>query len=124
MFCPTRISKCKKKSVEDLCVGTTIETKICGGNKPAVCNNQYGECDADGFRAVYWQHMKNEGFSSDFKDACYNDHSKCQFGHNPPLKESNFMNLANLVTFKGRIEIEKYFFIKIAARKGTAIYNL
>lgn len=68
--------------------------------------------------------MKNEGFSSDFKDACYNDHSKCQFGHNPPLKESNFMNLANLITFKGRIEIVKYFIIKIAARKGTAIYNL
>ena len=88
-------------------MGTAIETKICGGNKPAVCENQYGECDADGFRAVYWQHMKNEGFSSDFKDECYNDHSKCQFGHNPPLKESNFMNLANLETFKDRIEAEK-----------------
>ena len=85
-------------------MGTAIETKICGGNKPAVCENQYGECDADGFRAVYWQHMKNEGFSSDFKDECYNDHSKCQFGHNPPLKESNFMNLANLEIFKDRIE--------------------
>ena len=105
---PQEFKNVKKKSVEDLCVGTTIETKICGGNKPAVCENQYGECDADGFRAVYWQHMKNEGFSSDFKDACYNDHSKCQFGHNPPLKESNFMNLANLVIFKGQIDIEKY----------------
>ena len=58
--------------------------------------------------------MKNEGFSSDFKDACYADHSKCQFGHNPPLKESNFMNLANLETFKDRIEIQNTFDKNIA----------
>jgi len=29
--------------VEDLCVGTTIETKICGGNKPAVSYSLYAE---------------------------------------------------------------------------------
>ena len=87
-------------SVEDLCVGTTVDLKMCGGNRPETCARQHGECDANGFRAIYWQHFANEGFSNAFKEACYHDHSKCQFGHNPPLKSNNFMNLANLEQFK------------------------
>ena len=75
--------------VEDLCVGTNFDIKICGGNKPDECPDQRGSCDADGFRPIYWQHLANEGFSPDFKEECYNDHSKCQFGHNPPLKVSH-----------------------------------
>ena len=75
--------------VEDLCVGTNFDTKMCGGNKPDICPVQRGECDADGFRPIYWQHLENEGFSPQFKEECYNDHSKCQFGHNPPLKVSH-----------------------------------
>merc|ERR1719284_28825 len=83
-------------SVEDLCVGTNFDIKICGGNKPDECPVQRGSCDADGFRPIYWQHLANEGFSAEFKEECYNDHSKCQFGHNPPLKSKNFMNFANM----------------------------
>ena len=75
--------------VEDLCVGTNFDTKVCGGNKPDECPVQRGTCDADGFRPIYWQHLANEGFSPEFKEECYNDHSKCQFGHNPPLKVSH-----------------------------------
>ena len=75
--------------VEDLCLGTNFDIKICGGNKPDECPVQRGSCDADGFRPIYWQHLANEGFSAEFKEECYNDHSKCQFGHNPPLKVSH-----------------------------------
>ena len=78
----------KLQKVDDLCVGTNVETKVCGGSKPETCPEQRGSCDADGFRPIYWQHLENEGFSVPFKDACYEDHSKCQFGHNPPLKVS------------------------------------
>ena len=55
-------------SVEDLCVGEAVETKMCGGSaKPDECPQQVGECDADGFRAIYWQHIDNEAFSFKFK---------------------------------------------------------
>ena len=37
-----------------------VETKMCGGSaKPDECPQQVGECDADGFRAIYWQHIDN-----------------------------------------------------------------
>ena len=55
-------------SVEDLCVGEAVETKMCGGTaKPDECPQQVGECDQDGFRAIYWQHIDNEAFSFKFK---------------------------------------------------------
>ena len=49
-------------SVQDLCVGTTMVTKLCGGGRPETCARQHGECDAEGFRAIYWQHMAMKGF--------------------------------------------------------------
>lgn len=93
----TRTRQC---SVEDLCVGPTTEVKRCNTNAaPLECPDQRGECDSDGFRAIYWQYLDQPGLPNDFKDKCYNQ-SMCAYQHNPPVSGRNFMNLNNLEQFK------------------------
>ena len=37
--------------LKDLCLGEAVEFKRCNKQSaPEICQNQYGECDADGFR--------------------------------------------------------------------------
>merc|ERR1711935_1030713 len=120
-------SRSRKCSVEDLCVGATTELKRCNTNSaPLECPLQHGECDEDGFRAIYWQHLDQPGLPFDLKDNCYTNNSMCAYQHNPPIAGRNFLNLNNLEQFKqqgGDDEFYEFKFEWIEKEDNLEFFN-